>query len=402
MTIAVTSNDPGMTFRLDGAIKNFLIDESPSDVEVGAAWGDLSSETIEPVRETLGQVPDNSSPSPSPPRGGRIPPRPKRERVGVRVHKSTRGDQIFDSGALWQLYHQNGVYRFSFTSPALGCFPYKVASFNNDFTRGEVLLNRSVFNPDQPVYPVPQNAPYVNAGMNPVPTPPSENGAFSIQKGWNGVNVLNVPEGRGPKATDPSARAQAGVSPRYGVYPLQYPLDELLIINLLARGKGVEVHACGVIDALGNGHLLVGQSGAGKTTMARLWQPVLGRAKGKEDEVTILSDDRIILRKDGNRLWMYGTPWHGDAGFSCSARAPLKQIYLLHRGQKNELVPIGGAAAAARLFACSFPPFYSRAGLDFTLAFFDEVVRTVPCQELRFVPDGNVVKFILEHSAISY
>jgi len=50
----------------------------------------------------------------------------------------------------------------------------------------------------------------VSAGMNPVPTPPSENDAFPTQHGWNGVNVLELPEGQRPKAMD--------VSPWYGVY----------------------------------------------------------------------------------------------------------------------------------------------------------------------------------------
>jgi hypothetical protein len=311
ITIAVTSNDLGMTFRLDGAIRNFLVDGSASFQRL-----DPKGRGQGPGKE-LQLLPDARPLIPE-------------VRIGTAwddLFEQNEGDHIFDSGALWQLYHQHGAYRFSFTSPALGRFPYKVASFNYDFSRGEVLLNRCVFNSDQPVY------------------------------------------------------------------PLQYPLDELLVLNLLAAGRGVEVHACGVIDALGNGHLLVGQSGAGKTTMARLWQ--------SEEAVTILSDDRIILRKDENKLWMYGTPWHGDAGLSCSTRAPLKQIYLLLHGQENELVPMRGAEAISQLFACSFTPFYSSAALDFTLAFLEEVVSTVPCQELRFVPNVNIVKFILERSAIS-
>src|SRR3989338_11406211 len=60
------------------------------------------------------------------------------------------------------------------------------------------------------IYPVPQNAPDVSAGMNPVPTPLRENYTLSIQPGWNGVNVLNFPEGQRHKATE--------VSPWYGVY----------------------------------------------------------------------------------------------------------------------------------------------------------------------------------------
>lgn len=171
------------------------------------------------------------------------------------------------------------------------------------------------------------------------------------------------------------------------VYPLEYPLDELLLTNLLARGRGVEVHACGVVDTAGRGYLFIGQSGAGKSTMARLWQ--------KTGKAQILSDDRIILRDVDKRLWMYGTPWHGEAQFSYSARAPVTGLFFLCRGQRNELASLRGAEAAARLFACSFPPFYSREGLDFTLSFLEQVVKSVPCYELRFVPDESVVDFLL-------
>ncbi len=47
--------------------------------------------------------------------------------------------------------------------------------------------------------------------------------------------------------------------------PLEFPLDELLMINLLARGRGVEVHGCGVIDWNGSAYLFAGQSEAGKS-----------------------------------------------------------------------------------------------------------------------------------------
>src|SRR3990167_1608878 len=50
-----------------------------------------------------------------------------------------------------------------------------------------------------PLYTVPQNAPHVSAGMNPVPTPPSENDAFPTQHGWNGVNVWSCPKGSARK-----------------------------------------------------------------------------------------------------------------------------------------------------------------------------------------------------------
>ncbi|TAK07944.1 hypothetical protein EPO44_03270 [bacterium] len=54
-------------------------------------------------------------------------------------------------------------------------------------------------------YPVPQNAPHVNAGMDP------ERVRLARKRGSFGMNVLSLPEGKRPKATD--------VSPWYGAYP---------------------------------------------------------------------------------------------------------------------------------------------------------------------------------------
>jgi len=169
-------------------------------------------------------------------------------------------------------------------------------------------------------------------------------------------------------------------------YPLEYPLDELLMVNLLAQGRGVEVHACGVQDSDGQGYLFLGQSGAGKTTTARLWQ--------KEAGIQVLSDDRIILRRLEGKIWMYGTPWHGEAELASPMRTPLTQIFLLRHGQKNAAVRLGGSEAVARLMACSFVPFYSPAGLDFALSFFEQLIKVVPVSELQFVPDERAVEFV--------
>ncbi len=174
--------------------------------------------------------------------------------------------------------------------------------------------------------------------------------------------------------------------PKESIYPLEYPLDELLMVNFLSLGRGAEVHACGVVDPHGNGHLFLGQSRAGKTTLARLWQ--------KEKGITVLSDDRIILRKMDEKIWMYGTPWHGEAELASPAKVPLTRIYFLLHGKTNELVPLETTEAIARLFACSFLPFFCPEALEFALSFFEEVTKAVPCYEFRFLPDRGAVEFI--------
>ncbi len=171
---------------------------------------------------------------------------------------------------------------------------------------------------------------------------------------------------------------------------LEYPMDELIVTNWLAReGRGAEVHGCGL--ARGHeGHLFVGHSGAGKSTTTRLWQSFSG--------CRILSDDRIIIRKadhQQNLFSMYGTPWHGEAGFASPEKASIKQIFVLEHGVKNEITLLPQPTAVAELFARCFLPFHDPEALTSTLAFLDDLTRHVACYRFQFVPDSSAVEKIL-------
>ena len=170
------------------------------------------------------------------------------------------------------------------------------------------------------------------------------------------------------------------------VFPLEYPIDELAMMHRLSRGEGAELHALGLVDCDGSGYLFLGHSGAGKSTTARLWM--------SEPGVKLLSDDRIILRRKGGRYWMYGTPWHGDAGVSSQGCAPLSAVFLLEQAPSNQILPLPGAQAAAELFARSFVPHYLSDGIRFTLSFFDELTRSIPCSVFRFAPTESAVEAI--------
>jgi hypothetical protein len=168
--------------------------------------------------------------------------------------------------------------------------------------------------------------------------------------------------------------------------PLEYPLDEVLMANLLGRGRGVELHSCGVIDHAGRGHLFVGQSGAGKTTVARMWG---------DDAREIVSDDRVIVREEDGLLWMHGTPWHGEAKLASTSRAPLAAVYLLAQAKENELRELPPAVAVARLFGCTFPPFHNAEAIAFTMSMLERIVSRVPVRELRFTLDRAALELIV-------
>src|SRR5436190_6834171 len=176
---------------------------------------------------------------------------------------------------------------------------------------------------------------------------------------------------------------------RVDLDPLEFPLDELLVNALLAQRRGVELHACGVIDG-GQGLLFAGNSGDGKTTTARLWQ---------NETAEIVSDDRVIVRAENGGWTMYGTPWHGEADICSAASAPLHRIYVLDKSAHNRVTPLRPAEAAARLFACAFPPFHDPRGLATVVDTLGEIASTVPVARLSFANDPSAVDFVRQEAA---
>jgi hypothetical protein len=171
----------------------------------------------------------------------------------------------------------------------------------------------------------------------------------------------------------------------YSVNATKYPLDEVCMVNLLARGRGVELHSCGV-NYKGHGMIFTGTAGSGKSTIARLWQ--------QDKDTTVLCDEKIIVRKTGNRLWMYGTPWRSDARISSPEGIPLESIFLIRHSSENIALPLKTSDAVSRLFVRCYPTFWDETCLSYTLDFIGQIAERIPCYELGFVPDESILDFL--------
>ena len=236
-----------------------------------------------------------------------------------------RGDMLFDSGGPWQLLQSGNEFLFTFRSATRGQVPYKTSRFNRTFTSGDVQVYRPHFD---------------------------------------------------HRASDP-------------VDPLEFPLDELIMIHVLSQGKGVLIHGCALVDAAGRAYVFAGQSGAGKSTLARLWIDHPG--------VTLLSDERVVLRTDRQPIAVYGTPWHGDAMLVSPRSGELAGVFFLHHAATHAVGPTGGSLAAAKLLSCSFLPFHSAEAIDRTMAALERVVGTTPCYDLGFAPDPSVIDVLTRY-----
>jgi hypothetical protein len=163
------------------------------------------------------------------------------------------------------------------------------------------------------------------------------------------------------------------------------PIIELLLIHYLAQARGIILHACGIVIE-DKGILFVGESGAGKSTLARMWD--------QENGVDILSDDRIIVRKQGREFRVYGTPWHGEAAFGSPREARLERIFFLSHGQENSTKEMTGLDPVSHLLTCSFPPLWDHQGMEFVLEFFSQLAAQVPFQQLSFRPEKSVLALV--------
>ncbi|HEX9944547.1 MAG TPA: hypothetical protein VGG03_21255 [Thermoanaerobaculia bacterium] len=155
----------------------------------------------------------------------------------------------------------------------------------------------------------------------------------------------------------------------------------LAAYRLLAEG-GAVLHSAGVTDGAA-AWLLLGPSGAGKTTASRLCL---------ERGATVLSDDLNAVRLRSAGPHLEKLPFTGDLGERAGGPAgpPLRAVLRLAKGTEERLRPLSPAAALAGLVAAA--PFVNRDPWrrEALLASLERLARSVPAYELTFSLGGGL------------
>jgi hypothetical protein len=157
-------------------------------------------------------------------------------------------------------------------------------------------------------------------------------------------------------------------------------LRVLVAYRLLAAG-GALIHSAGVTDGE-SGFLLLGRSGAGKTTASRL---CLAQGAG------VLSDDLNAVRFAEGGADLQKLPFTGDLGdrSASPSTVPLRALVRLAKGQEDAIRPLSPASALAGLVAAA--PYVNRDPWrrEALLAVLERLARAVPAYELTFALEGD-------------
>lgn len=166
-------------------------------------------------------------------------------------------------------------------------------------------------------------------------------------------------------------------------HPLTFPSLHLLVMAALSNGQGIILHGCGVVDH-GRGLVFTGSSGAGKSTMARLW----------DGHGLFLNDERVILTKQEGRYMVHGTPWHGEIDRYSLASAPLSAVFFLRQAPENEVRSLSDAPTVREISRHALLPYWDKQDLERSLEFLAGLAAAVPCRELSFRKEPEVVDFV--------
>ncbi len=135
------------------------------------------------------------------------------------------------------------------------------------------------------------------------------------------------------------------------------------------------------------GLVFMGPPDSGKSTMAGLWRNV--------KDAVVLSDERIILRRIKDRLWIYGTPWTGTKRASSNDRVILDRIYLIQHSKENFIKAIDAKKALSAFLTNIRLPLWDKDKTEKVSSIADSVLLSIPFFRLGFRPDKKIVDLVL-------
>lgn len=151
------------------------------------------------------------------------------------------------------------------------------------------------------------------------------------------------------------------------------------------------VHAS-VVSYKGGAYMFLGRSGTGKSTHSSLW---LKNIEG----TSLLNDDNPVIRVEGDKVNIYGTPWSGKTPCYKNEVLPLKASVRLSQAPHNVIKRLPVLQSYASLMPACSCMRWDRNSTDALHKTVEKVISKVAGWHLECLPDADAAYTC--HSAVT-
>ena len=162
---------------------------------------------------------------------------------------------------------------------------------------------------------------------------------------------------------------------------MKYPMDIIILYYISLNFPLLIVHASGFL-LRSCGHVCVGKSGVGKSTLFDL----AAKAGG-----LMVQDDRLILRQTKEGWFMYPMPLNGNDN---PVRVKICRINALLHGPRNLAIPLSGAARLNQFLPhiVHFPNWNHLYRFQLTLV--SDLLRRIRLFQFLFIPELSAIHYL--------
>ena len=169
--------------------------------------------------------------------------------------------------------------------------------------------------------------------------------------------------------------------------------NALMLVYAFAASKHstILMHASCVAHG-GCAYPFIAKSGTGKSTHSNLW---LNYIEGTE----LVNDDNPIIRVNGRKAVLYGSPWSGKTPCYRNVKYPLGALTRIDRARKNSIERLQPVQALASILPSCSSMKWDSAIYNNLLDTITALIETVPIYTLHCLPDREAAE--LCHKTIS-
>ncbi len=177
--------------------------------------------------------------------------------------------------------------------------------------------------------------------------------------------------------------------------PINYirnQIDCIILTHYLLKNHHVPIHAAAV-EFNGKGYIFTGVSGAGKSSITKLFS--------KYGIDSWLSDEKVIIKTKQRDITVHGTPWFSFANKALNKGVPLAGIFFISHGADPVIKQLDQQESMVKLFDVASIPWYDAEYAECGCAVLTKIINEIPTYEFSYRLEENAVRawqeFVAKH-----